>query len=101
MQMLTEIWAQTLSHPDRQENQRGDLYVVCCGHLPGLILAVVLGFAPLWTLLGLVTIVIAIPTVKGALKTPMTCPKLLPSLGQNVMLNLITPLLMGIGFLIG
>lgn len=75
------------------------LFVV--GTYLALILAVVLGFAPLWTLLGLVTIVIAIPTVKGALKNADDLPKLLPSLGQNVMLNLITPLLMGIGFLIG
>lgn len=66
-----------------------------------LILAVILRFAPLWTLLGLVTLVVAIPTVRGALKNADDLPKLLPSLGQNVMLNLITPLLMGIGFLIG
>lgn len=66
-----------------------------------LILAVVLGLAPVWTLLGLITLVIAVPTVRGALKNAEDLPKLLPSLGQNVMLNLITPLLMGIGFLIG
>lgn len=75
------------------------LFVV--GSYLTLILAVLLGFAPLWTLLGLVTLVFAIPAVRGALKNAEDLPKLLPSLGQNVLLNLITPLLMGIGFLIG
>jgi 1,4-dihydroxy-2-naphthoate polyprenyltransferase len=66
-----------------------------------IILGVVTGLAPVWTLLGLVSIVFALPAVKGALAHPDNLAKLGPSMGQNVLLNLITPVLMGIGFLIG
>ncbi len=66
-----------------------------------LLLGVLLKLTPAWTLLGMLTLFIAIPTARAVLKNAEDLPALLPSLGQNVMLNLITPVLMGIGFLLG
>jgi 1,4-dihydroxy-2-naphthoate octaprenyltransferase len=66
-----------------------------------IILGVVIKLTTLWTLSGLVSLVFALPAAKGALEHPDDLSKLEPSLGQNVLLNLITPLLMGIGLLIG
>ena len=66
-----------------------------------IILGVALRVTPPWTLIGLVSVVFALPAVKGALQHPDEPVKLGPSMGQNVILNLITPVLMGIGLLIG
>lgn len=65
-----------------------------------LVLGVVFKILPVWTLLGLVSLFFAIPAALGALKNADDLPKLAPSMGQNVLLNLITPVLMGIGLLI-
>lgn len=66
-----------------------------------LILGVALRLFPTWTLLGLVSMVFAVPAALGALKNADNLQKLGPSMGQNVLLNLITPVLIGVGFLIG
>lgn len=66
-----------------------------------ILLGVILKLIPAWTLLALLTLVIAIPTARSVLRNAENLPALLPSLGQNVLLNLITPVLMGIGFLLG
>ena len=66
-----------------------------------IILGVIVKLTPLWTLSSLVSLVFALPAAKGALDHPDDPAKLEPSLGQNVLLDLITPSLMGIGFLIG
>lgn len=66
-----------------------------------IILGVVFHLTPVWTLLALATLLLAIPTAKNALQNAENLPDLLPSLGQNVLINLITPVLMGIGFLLG
>lgn len=65
-----------------------------------IILGVLLNITPVWTLLGLLSIVIAIPNIKSVLKNAEDVAQLLPSLGQNVLLNLLTPVLVGVGFLI-
>ena len=65
-----------------------------------IILGVILRVTPVWTLLGLLSIIIAIPNIKAVLKNAEDVAHLLPSLGQNVLLNLLTPVLVGIGFLI-
>jgi 1,4-dihydroxy-2-naphthoate octaprenyltransferase len=65
-----------------------------------LILGVVLGLFPLWCLIGLATLFFAIPTSIAVLKNAENIPLLLPSLAQNVLLNILTPVLAGIGFLI-
>jgi 1,4-dihydroxy-2-naphthoate polyprenyltransferase len=66
-----------------------------------IILGVALQLMPIWSLLGLVTLIFAIPAALGALKNAEDLPKLIPSLGQNVLVNILTPILVGIGFWIG
>jgi len=65
-----------------------------------IILGVALKIIPAWTLLGLLSAVIALPTARNVLRNAEDIPALVPSMIQNVLLNLVTPLLMGIGFLI-
>lgn len=66
-----------------------------------IIVGVVAGLFPLWTLLGLLSLILTIPVVKGVYSNPDDIQKLIPFMGQNVLITLITPLLVGIGFLIG
>lgn len=65
-----------------------------------IILGVVFKLLPTWTLLGLGTLPFAIMAAKGAKDHANDIPELIPSLGQNVILNLLTPLLMAIGLFI-
>ncbi len=62
-----------------------------------LIGGVLLGYLPAWALLGLLTLPIAFMAGKTALTYANDIPKLIPALGQNVIINLLTPLLMAIG----
>ncbi len=66
-----------------------------------LLLGVMLKIIPVWTLLGLLSLFFAVPAAIGALKNADDLPKLGPSMGQNVLLNLITPVLMGVGLILG
>ncbi len=66
-----------------------------------IILGVALKLTPIWTLLSLFSLVFAVPAARGALAHPDNLAKLGPSMGQNVILNLLTPVLVGIGLLIG
>jgi 1,4-dihydroxy-2-naphthoate octaprenyltransferase len=65
-----------------------------------IIAGVAFSYIPTWTLISLVSLVFAVPAAMGALKNADNLPKLAPSMGQNVLLNLITPVLLGIGMLI-
>jgi len=56
---------------------------------------------PVTALLGLLTLPLGLKAVKGALKNYDDIPSLIPSLAQNVMVTLVTPLLVGVGMLIG
>ncbi len=66
-----------------------------------IVVSVLLGLMPAWTLLGLLTLVLAVPTALNVYRSADDLQKLAPSMGMNVLLNLITPVLVGIGFLIG
>lgn len=63
-------------------------------------LGVVFGFFPVASLLGLLTAVFAIPAGIKAFCYAENIPQLIPVLGMNVLVNLITPVLVGIGLLI-
>ena len=65
-----------------------------------IVLGVVVKLTPAWTLISLLILVSAIPTARAVLKNAEDTPALIPSMIQNVLLNLVTPVLMGIGFLI-
>lgn len=59
-----------------------------------------LGYLPIWALLGLLTIFLAVPAVRGATRYAQDIQKLMPAMGLNVMINLLTPLLMAVGLFI-
>jgi len=66
-------------------------------------LAVAVGFRvlPLTALIGLLTLPLAVRTVMGALKNYDDMDKLMPSLGMNIQVILLTTLLTGVGILLG
>ena len=53
---------------------------------------------PPMSLLGLLTLLLAIPTIIGVYRHALDNPKLLPYQGMNVILNLLTPVLVAVGF---
>lgn len=65
-----------------------------------IVAGVILHYLPLPALIGLFTIVFAVPSAIGAFRYSNDIPKLLPSMGKNVLINLLTPLLVGIGLLL-
>ncbi len=58
------------------------------------------GLLPRLSLLGLITLPLAIPVMVGVHRHAEDTPRLLPLLGLNVVLNLVTPVLVAIGFLV-
>lgn len=63
-------------------------------------LGVFFGILPRFALLALFTLVLAVQIILNILKNAENIPALMPSLGQNVLVNLITPVLLAIGLFI-
>jgi 1,4-dihydroxy-2-naphthoate octaprenyltransferase len=66
-----------------------------------IMLGVYLAYLPIFCLLGLITIVIAVPAFAGAYRYGDDRQKLVLYMGLNVIINLATPVLVATGFLIG
>lgn len=66
-----------------------------------VIVGVALGYLPAWSLLGLLTIPLAIRVYGGLRKYAEDIPQLVPFLGQNVLLCQVTPVLVAVGMFIG
>ena len=66
-----------------------------------VIFGVLLGFLPRFTLLALITIVFAVQIIRNVLSNSENIPALIPAMGQNVIVNLLTPVLLAIGLFIG
>jgi len=66
-----------------------------------IIASVILGQMPLLSLIGLATVIFSVPSIIGAFKYNGDIPKLIPAMGQNVIINLVTPLLLAIGIFCG
>lgn len=64
-------------------------------------IGVVFGFLPRFSLLALLTLVLAAQIIPNVLKNAENVPALIPALGQNVIVNLLTPVLLAIGLFIG
>ena len=68
-------------------------------------LSIVLGFTtehlPRTSLIGLLTLLIAVPVIVGVYRYAESVEKLVPYLGLNVIINISTPVLVAIGLLIG
>jgi len=63
-------------------------------------LGVFFGILPRFALLALLTLILGIQIIRNVLKNAENIPALLPSMGQNVLVNLLTPILLAIGLFI-
>jgi 1,4-dihydroxy-2-naphthoate octaprenyltransferase len=66
-----------------------------------IILAVLYGLLPVWSLLGLLSVVLAWRAAEGARQFADEIDSLIPSMGINVQITLLTPTLVAIGLLLG
>ena len=73
---------------------------LACAYV-SIIFGYLAGILPLEGLLALATIVLAVPTVKGVTRYANDIPKLIPYMGRNVVINILTPVLLAIGLFIG
>jgi len=62
--------------------------------------AVLFGWLPGKALIGMVTVVVAVPAFVGACRYHADMEKLLPYMGMNVVINILTPVLVAAGLLI-
>lgn len=65
-----------------------------------IVIGVILGLLPLPALLGLLTVILAVPTARTAITHSDDIPKLIPAMGMNVLINIFTPILTAIGLLL-
>ena len=66
-----------------------------------VILGVLFGVMPRFSLLALLTMVFAVQIIRNVLANSENIPGLIPAMGQNVIVNLLTPVLLAIGLFIG
>jgi 1,4-dihydroxy-2-naphthoate octaprenyltransferase len=75
------------------------LFLVCA--YATIVLGVWFGVFPRASLLGLLTVPLAVAAARGAYRRGADVPRLIPSMGFNVLLNIATPLLVAVGLWIG
>jgi 1,4-dihydroxy-2-naphthoate octaprenyltransferase len=66
-----------------------------------VVVGILLGLLPIFSALALLTVFIAWRTYRGSRLNAENIPGLVPSMGMNVVLNLLTPLLLAVGLIIG
>jgi 1,4-dihydroxy-2-naphthoate octaprenyltransferase len=66
-----------------------------------IIAGVYWAYLPKLSLLGLATLFIAVPVSLGAIRHAENIPKLVPYLGLNVLINLVTLVLVAVGLFFG
>jgi 1,4-dihydroxy-2-naphthoate octaprenyltransferase len=66
-----------------------------------IVAGVLLGYLPVAGLLGLITLILAVPTALGAYRYADDMEKLMPYMGFNVLLNVLTPVLVAVGLFLG
>lgn len=80
----------------------GYLYIAfLLGAYAAIVLGVAFGLLPLWSLLGLLTLFLAVQVIRNVIKNAENVPALFPAMAQNVLINLITPVLLAIGLFLG
>jgi len=65
-----------------------------------IVVGVALSILPIGSLLGLATLILAIPLLKGSINHAEDIHKLVPFMGNNVLVNLLTPVLVAVGLFI-
>jgi 1,4-dihydroxy-2-naphthoate octaprenyltransferase len=79
----------------------GFIYIAfLLGAYLAILLGVAFGLLPKFALLGLLTLVLAVPVIHSVLRYADDIPHLIPALGQNVLINLLTPVLLAVGLFI-
>jgi len=77
---------------------------VYAAFIAGAYISIIFGYLtgslPFGSLIALSTIVLGIPTVRGAVRYADDIPKLIPYMGKNVVINIVTPVLLTIGLFI-
>lgn len=66
-----------------------------------IVVSAIARILPMWSLLGLATLPLAAVTSRAALAHATNVEKLIPALGPNVIITLLTPVLMAIGIFVG
>jgi 1,4-dihydroxy-2-naphthoate octaprenyltransferase len=66
-----------------------------------IVFGVAYNYLPRASLLGLATVLIAVPVVIGTFKNAADVEKLKPSMALNVVINIATPVLMAVGLIVG
>jgi 1,4-dihydroxy-2-naphthoate octaprenyltransferase len=64
-------------------------------------LGVAFGYLPVFSLIGLLTLVIAVPVGLAAFQHADQISELIPYMGRNVIINIVTPILVAIGLFLG
>ena len=66
-----------------------------------IIFGVAFGLLPNFSLIGLLILAVAVPALLGAYRNANDIANLIPSMGLNVIMNLVTPILVAVGLFIG
>lgn len=66
-----------------------------------IIFGVLTGYLPVATLLGLLTAFLAVPVAISVYKNADDIPTIIPLMGKNVLINILTPALMAVGLFLG
>jgi 1,4-dihydroxy-2-naphthoate octaprenyltransferase len=66
-----------------------------------VVVGVIIGLLPRFSLLSLLTVIFAWKAYQGAYQNAENIPALIPSMGLNVVINLTTPILLAVGLFIG
>ena len=75
--------------------------VFLAGAYASIVLGYLAGVLPLSSLVALVSIALAVTTVRGAARYANDIPQLIPYMGRNVVINILTPVLLAISLFVG
>ncbi len=65
------------------------------------VVGAVADWLPSWSLISLLTLVLAVPTAQRVLRHADDIPQLMPALANNVLINLLSPVLLALGLWLG
>ena len=75
-------------------------FFLACAYIT-IVLGYITGTLPIEAFLAFLSIIIAIPTLKGVARYANDTPGLIPYMGKNVIINIATPVLLAVGLFIG
>ncbi len=75
-------------------------FFLACAYIT-IVLGYITGTLPIEAFLAFLSIILAIPTLKGVARYANDIPGLIPYMGKNVIINIATPVLLAVGLFIG